>query len=132
MPGNISNKNANPILIDRNEVIKITGYGGHGTISGGDAEVAELGAGVGQNRILYPAGNIKFIFNQQQTMLIRIDSLHGNIAQCKKQRCKSQIAPDSGRRVTQGASHINKQSFQGKKKRTDSKNATVRQNEILA
>ena len=70
MSGDISNKNANTVLIVRNEIVKIAGHGGHGTIRSSDEKVAQFGTGAGENRGLNLAGNLKFVFNHQQSVLV--------------------------------------------------------------
>lgn len=80
MSRDVSHKDTNFVLIDRDKVIKITSHGCHWTICGGDAQVFELGIAARKNRVLNLVRNLEFLLDREQAASVGEDLLCGYIS----------------------------------------------------
>ena len=87
-------KTPKAVLRERNEIVKVASYGGHGMTSRGYTEVFRFRTAAGKNRSLYLAGDLKFLFNRQQLPLVRDVHLEGDVSKENRRaqsgRCRVQ------------------------------------------
>src|SRR3954467_9899703 len=61
--GYVGDEEAGLLRVGEEEVVEVSGYGGHGNVAGGDVEVSGLRVVPGQNRSLDAARDLEFFLN---------------------------------------------------------------------
>ena len=70
MPGNVRHEDADPVLIDRNEIVEIARNCCHGTVGGADAKLIHLRDALGKNGHLDLAGRRELVLDRQQPAFV--------------------------------------------------------------
>ena len=71
MSSDVSHQDAGSLLVGNDKVIEIARDGRHGEIGGGNAKILDVGNSAGKNRRLYLSGDVEFVFNGDQSALVR-------------------------------------------------------------
>jgi hypothetical protein len=131
VPGDVSDQEANPVLINRKEIVEIAGDSGHRMIGGGHTDMVQFGNAVRKNRGLYLAGDGKFLFNGKKSALVRADPLQGDISKGEQKNCKTEVVQNARSLETEGLRQFVIQSLNGENECADGQNATAGQSQVL-
>ena len=74
--GDVGDEEAGLLRVGDEEVVEVSGYGGHGNVAGGDAEVRGGGVGGGEDVGLDAAGDFEFFLDFAE-LLVAVDAAFG-------------------------------------------------------
>ena len=79
--GDVGDEEAGLLGIGDEEVVEVSGDGGHGNVAGGDLKVVGLGIGQGQNRGLDAACDFEFLLKFAELVVAMEASFRGYVAE---------------------------------------------------
>src|SRR5579872_844432 len=100
MSGHVSDEESRPVRVDGNKPVEVSSDGRHRIVSSAHAQAADFRNAVRENRGLYIAGDLEFVFDREQAAFVGKDffcrdpTLRGH----KKNKCdrlKEWIFPES-------------------------------------